>query len=796
MKTIITKWTTLRAFLPKCIHCGVFLGLFFSFLQKSNAQLSTYSKIDKQARSVYNFEDKLKEKVRKSKDLYVVYSDRENNTFYKDAYSQRVGGKEHFMKAFFVIDQKNNAYEIVAFEPKQIGKPNGLFAFLSSGKFTFSDIKNVTYIGWISKDKLLRFSHPIISPENLRPIKYSIGLDTVDDLLRLKDYMVKDTIRLYTGPALRERAKKTMKVTDLVYLFKYNSSKDAVLVSNLNHMNPADSLKRKMGWISSSLVRPIGQQQLYQITNQKEILMRNMKKQQDTILPRELNIQYLFNKQIPSQCSNPNRDTVQVQAALKVWNHDDNKLINVLGEDLYLKTVSSIREESKTINFHYVFDCDSNLRKKQYVLIGALQSLWIQLKEDPIYSGYRFTYSASSFGCANSYDFPKSISFEAWIDFIQKVLDNSFAPQNTSVLGAGISRSLEKIYNEYPNGTFENNIVFIVGEKQDLLLPSVENISKDLAKSSMKLMVYQLENGEEDSYQDYLLSAKELLSFTADNYTEYLKKYTVDSELLSYANNYTAIPSEDNIYFMKALESSVYQGGIAFPKLNQKMDPLTFSIAADSVLASTLHFNKTFFNSLDTYADKLGFLRSKPSYQVQKLLDAQKSNTNTFKSISKNNRDEQFLKAYHYIPSQNKQAIPGYYFTKEEIEVIIDNYRSLLPYYTEGLSDKDRKALRDLYKANIHSINKLLGVKRLDCKKPIAHLFYMKTGIPFQNKTWGLKTIKDLVRKDAMTNAQMKLMIGTLQDKIKELEQIIYNPKSTTIQGLEGYYFIPIEKTL
>ena len=175
----------------KMLNKKYFTLLFCCLYQFSFGQIGNYDKVKKIYRKTYNFLDtvKFRSKQHKDKGLYIVYSDRDENNSYLDALGLKQGEQQKFLTPYFVVGQTTDFLEVVKFNPEILGKPKGIFSFFYGSKYNFSDKKNVEYIGWIQKDKLLHFSHPKVSEANLKPLVYYLGASDTNTLFNLRRYI-------------------------------------------------------------------------------------------------------------------------------------------------------------------------------------------------------------------------------------------------------------------------------------------------------------------------------------------------------------------------------------------------------------------------------------------------------------------------------------------------------------------------------------------------------------------------------------------------------------------------------
>ncbi|WP_459211966.1 type VI secretion system protein TssR domain-containing protein [Aquimarina rhabdastrellae] len=788
--------------LKKCyitITAFILNALFFTTVE---AQVKKYEKVDKVDRSTYNFLDSYEphKRQKKDKEFYKVYSDRAHNNVYLDAYAQKKGEEQQFLSPYYVINQENDFYELVKADPSIIGKPKGIFAFLSSGKYTFSDAKTVPYVGWIHKDNLLHFGHPKLSEYNYRPKRYVLGIQDLNTLYQIKEHVKKDSVTIYKDPMFKEKQGSKMLMNQIVYLYKYNEKRTAALVSNTKKIMPLDSLKQKIGWVPSALVKAIGQQQVFAVNNTDSIqVVTEDSIQNKYIKTRAIEGQYLFNLEANHPQIVQEKDTVPIGIPLSVWNHYDNKLINVDGGDVFIREIERIKKEHKVLNFHLAFDCSEDIRRKQLMILTSLQRIWLTLTESEKYKGYKISFSASSFGCGKFYTFPKSESFSAWIDYLQKVFleDETVETQKRNI--EGIAQCFDYALEGIPSKSFSNTIILVSGAKKYYAPSYITPIIHKLGETSSRLIFYQLESKASDTYQEYILQSKAILNNVGKSHADFIRAYIVDNDLIKSNNTFVNIPAQDNIYVYDAPKHSTYQGGIAFPKINKSLLPTSFDTTLDSVLTKTIAFNDTFIKSLEHYAAELGFLRSKPGQQITSMILKDSIYNNKVDFLPRNFMYERYYEDEQLSIADNTDLRSGYLLNKKELENLIDNYKALIPLFAkENLKRKERRVVYRMYKTYIKKINESMLKKSLRKREVVAELIFAKTGLPVQNELFHRLKIRHIKRRVKSSFDEFTIVIKTLRKKIEVLEEKLVDDNTEIyLDGSrEKYYFISTQDIL
>ncbi len=775
---------------------GLFLGVLPVLNIQLHAQVRKYAIIDKIKKDTYNFLDttKTKKKQRKDKGFYTVYSDRSDNKVYFSSYAQIAGDKQDFLAPYYVIDQKNNYLEVVTLDPTLIGKPKGIFSFLFKGKYTFSDAKKMKYIGWIHKNNVIHYPHPKLSKSNYKPIRYVVGIHDVKTLYNIEDHVEEQTVFLYKDPMFHEKSDKELSLDQLVYLYKYDANKKAALVSNMSHMKPADSAARVMGWIPKTLIKKVGQQRVYIVDKADSLaFFRKENKLTEYVNKKDIESNIIFDLSEHKKTPIALKDSIEIALPLAVWDHSDNKLINVDGEYVLMDKLEKIKKENKVINFHYIFDCNNALKKKNLMLMSSLQQIWVLLSTEEKYSDYEISFSASSYGCGKFYSFSKSSSFSSWIDYLHNIfMDNGLVTTN-ELNTQGLEQCFEKAIADIPQQSFTNNIILIAGEKKFFALPNIKSITTRLGQTSSRLIFYQLENKANDKHQDFILQSKDILNRVNKHHADFIRAFIVDNALIKNKNVFSNIPAIDNIYIYDAPDNSTYQGGVVFPKINKKLLATSLDTAIDSVLTTSIKFNSKLINSLEYNAGKLGFLRSKAGEKIKEFILKDTTYADSLKMIPRNYMYEKYYQDKNYTPQDNPKVSTAYLLSKDELITAVAEYKSLIPLLRRMAKTRDRVKLYFKYRKNSRGVNKKLFRKILRRRDYIADLVFMKTGLPVQSEFLQKTKIKHINRKRKTSHLDFTKIIKELKEKIDVLEKILSDKeqKFYTDGGKIKFYLIP-----
>nr|WP_199000558.1 type VI secretion system protein TssR domain-containing protein [Flavobacterium sp. ASV13] len=757
----------------------------FCFLITSTvfSQVKNSTSVIRKTEKIVNTYDNEPQKENEKSELKLVFSDRNENNIYEEPYGAKVKNKANILAPMYVINEDKNYYEVVVADKKLIGKPKGTFAMLRSKKNHFSNVKEVQYLGWIKKENVLEYSRAMQNQVNLKYVKYFVACNTLENLFSSNKNVKKNALLLKNDPNLESVAKKNIKLNDFVYVYKINKTTNSAFVSNFDDVMPKDTTNFKYGWVPLQYLNPVEDNMVVKL-NPADTLKFSSDK--INFHANELYKNTFFVNE--NQSSFPIRfdNASKISLPINVWNHDKNKITNLKGDDISIKTIEQIALQSKTINFYYVFE--NNNSTKQYLkkTLSALQNLKLTTSSD-LYANYTFTYSFIAKGKSKSYYLIKSQSFSKWFDLIEKSIktpeeiskENILANNNTS-----ISQFLS------PEANFENNFFILTGLDGSIntVLPDSFSI---LAKNNAKLLFILFGNENNADNQDFILQSKMYLSEASSANKKNIQNYYVDPKLITKNDEFTYNGETDNDYIYNAPLKSNFNGGIIFPKLNSELTPETINKAIDSVISKTIKTNNALLKSLIQYKNEFSFLRSQPSATINSLTQNFSRKDSISTDIPKNYKSETFIiNAKDTLKSnlENKVCI---LLTENEIRQLLENYRELISkdYTNENIDKVEILNFKDRCKTFARNIKKTEPIKN---RSSLADLLYYKTRVFVNSPELHEIRIKD-VRKFKKKRDEFRALFIALNAKVEVLEKMQRNNTFEVFddESQVKYYYIP-----
>lgn len=767
------------ALLAACAHPGNLM-----------AQVSIRDRIEIMDRDIFNYpasSPELPVKTKKNKTNRIVYSDRNGNQSYEDPYFQRKRSSYDIGTPYYIVGEKNGNYKVVQAEPDITGKPKSFFGFLFNGKRHFKEPGKVNYAGWIPSDNMLMYDHAYLNPRNNQPIRYRIGINSIDRLFDIHQFFSGDTLKVYGDPFLKTQTTDGVTTGEVVYLYKLDKTGKSALISNAPALS--DTTKRFLGWVPFDLLAEVGQNEVYavQYAQHRDSLSCAVKlAHPDTITLHHANIQgqLLFNLDGNSECpATDNR--VRMNYPISVWDRNWNKIINIKGGDIMVSDVRKMEAENKEVNIHVVFHESDRAKLSPY--INVLQNLKLKVKP-----GYDYTYSATCIPAnGQNKHLPATTDFAVWLDYIKQHMSVKRANEKDSPsLFSGFNGAVKQLSRYNHGSLFCNNILIVFGSNQTLSLNDRQ--LSWLAEQPTRLLFAQIDRASGTSYQDFLLQAKSILDSHSTQYIDHISNYIADNKLVKTELFRNVEASDANIYLFDAPHNSLTVGGLLFPKGRNKLESNTFETTLDMMFQQSYKMDSLLLHSLKDYERNLGVLRSRPTSELAHIFKhSENPDSASLADIDRNSVNDAYYIRASVADSIMGEYEHGYLLDDMEVSDLLQNYRGLLPEFSDSIGKKELKVLRKLYNRQKKSIDRKFYRKVLPKNPYLSQIFYYKTGIMANDSLLNSVTVKELKRRKIET-VNFNNGYTTLILKMRELEDMYqFNLFEPVFIAGKKYYFIP-----
>lgn len=748
-----------------------------------SGQVSAWDRTRTTGKNIFNYRpgEEKNPAVKKDRSNLIVYSDRNGNQAYEDAYFQRKRGKQEIGVPYYIIDEENGNYSLVRANQDIIGKPKVFYSFLLSKKRHFKDPSKVEYAGWIPTDNILMFDHAYIDKENNQPVKFRVGLTQPNRLLDMGKYFSGDTLSVFGEPLLKNRMEGGLLSGQIVYAYKYDKSKRSVLVSDCPTLD--DDSRKVFGWIPSDLIAEVGQNRSFLLSDRNySDSIPGLTDTHDTLHIHEASLQskILFDcAGNAQQASLSESGHTNINIPVLVWNRRWNNLINIKGGNVHSYDIRRMEKENNLVNIHFLYF--EREQQRANMLCNTLQNMKLKLSPDV---QYRFTATCIS-NSGNRYSQVLS-DFSQWIEFI-----TTDSIQISSLRGnSGLNNALSNIINTINGNVFDKNLFIILGSNQNLKIN--ESLITRAGQKSASFLFVQTNRSYDTPYQDFVLQAKSTLDELSRQYVNHIANYIVDDKLIKPELFRNLETDEANIFLFDVPSKSLSAGGIIFPKGRGILHNTALELALDSINLNIQMTNETLLKSLQYHESKLGALRSRPTTDLKEIVrKVYKNDTLRMERMSRNSVSDIYFTKLSVPDSSLCKYEEGYVFNEKELEDLLQNYRGLLPEFADSIQKKEFRVLRRVYRKQRNSINRSFHRKLLKRNAAISDLFYYRTGIPAEEELLYNLKIRKLKQRKCKKNG-FHSTYPALIDKLKILEGMYAEQtfETVSISG-ETYYFIP-----
>ena len=185
-----------------------------------------------------------------SQELWIVYSDRNNNKIYLEPnINSKVVAKANFLDAFYVANQNDDF--ILAVKGK-----------LKKGKFD----KDVVYLGWIPKRNLILSKHTLKNKNYI--YKKALVINSINHIEEVLEKKNINSLSYREGPGLNYPERDTSRVFKIYFVLKTDKTENSEptmyllarrsLLYSTSNLDKAKLINQKivLGWIPATSVTP------------------------------------------------------------------------------------------------------------------------------------------------------------------------------------------------------------------------------------------------------------------------------------------------------------------------------------------------------------------------------------------------------------------------------------------------------------------------------------------------------------------------------------------------------------
>lgn len=736
-----------------------------------------------------------------------------------------------YMDAFLVIKRKGDWLRLIQYDP----------AILKNGRL--KKWKQAKYCGWMNQNDLLLTRSSVTDIITGFKNKQTVMLSDTAALADPSIYFANDSVKLFKDTDLTQEVGK-IPFYSIVYPYQASADKGCTLVANKPALD-ADSIgQAAIGWIDNRLLAVPGQQLHVDIASLPDsTLLFKSKDRKDTLQLAFKNIQeYLqFGKNQPAIRYSPVLsyrcdDTTfcfKTHIPMPAVDKRDSYVLNVNGHPIYYKTFKNkIEKDLRKINLVFVIEGEGNTVRQFPAVVNAIQGLQSQLTGDENFS-FRFG-AVLTFNEPDNREDPVcklTSDYMKLLDFLSGKARN--VEQLKLVYGrfgswSGLRTGVEQ-FNKCPD---ETNLLVVIGDKGFNSEWADSTLVNRLVKNNCRLLGFQLYGGEPDNFNNFVLQIGNMIDCSAPRISRKKRELIVYPEQVRNGNEYAEV--NHNTYCLDFPNRSMTQGWLVFPQKNESLELEGLVTTVDSMLQQVKFDNTLLSNSLAKAFDEVGTRRYKadstmvnyyhfrqpdipsvtsvlPNVEPGWQLPAQPvvlpdSLSSTLKYYLLAN-EEEFRRLRKYMEEPAKLIVDYKYEAvrkKKQGKVSIcdcpddyfqtDTEKSTVRVKTDSLNVPEyastRRVRRKLVRHFLSERNtdKYCKVKRkIFLRMPISKALQRFTSCPADYPFFEVYRIKDLKKKEMITDVELDMLIEYFKEKKKLLDEAA--GKSFQSNG-QTYYWI------
>jgi hypothetical protein len=668
---------------------------------------------------------------------WIVFSDREDNVTYTSPGGSLAFKKISFMQPFLVSEEEKGYLKLYKYDPS-----------LLNGR-KLRDRKRAVSYGWIGKDKVLMWQKSLQDEQSHFALKALAVASGKAPLLQSQYFYDYDSVILYNSPELKQPLPEKLHLHDFVYVFKMSDDKKKALVGHVSQLTTDSARNAIAGWVSMEAIHTWGSRLYVGLPRDDdfgrdslvaEFINRKLESPKGSVHP-SFRIDPLLPPDHPVFRSLPvlerkadDKDgAFRSAVAEDVFNKSLNSVINIKGTRLDYPTYLRLRRFSNKVNVVFVVDGGSTMKNYLPGLTNTIQnfeSVFLQKK----FAGYKYQYGAvvykSSDGCGTVKPiaaFPLNNTYSRVVDFLNQ---QAAITQQCSgnLYNQPVLQGLQEAANMLKNHPMETNLIILTGSTGNNGLPydvTESTVIDAMVKSDARLLVLQVYNKFDPSFNNFVLETRQLLERTAQQQAALKKMRMVKGEGLS-ATQQFAINFADSVsYYLNYPDGSLIPGAIVFPGRGAIKSNREMIAALNRFLTEVDTDNKDIIRSLDSAFRETGRLR-------------ERVNPDVVASITQSNPP---------VPDKLGEALPHnafkYYFDVYFRSKLVGNKNNPLE-YAIILSQDEMVQLTDVL-SRLSGDN--LQQDRSDFRKQL-YRNYISTGLNWWNNRYSKRTIKFMKLSD------------------------------------------------
>lgn len=532
----------------------------------------------------------------KTKQIWVVYSDKAENAIYSDKLSTKISSQVAFLDSFFVISVAGDMFELVKYNYSLISV---------TGRIVSPD--KIEYIGWINKSNLLLNEKSFVDTKNQHAYKYVTILNGVSLFPNAVSNIENNKIKAYSTPDLKNmQSLTTIQFNDVVYAYKFY--KDKVLIGKTTQFNTKNGSNVILGWVSTSYIqnwgtrlniealKPENVDTIYSYLFPAKNLAINFESNSQIAIPlisNTCNLSNPFWNKHPvynTELINKNNtayEIIQTGTNITPFDNTNAYVYSLSGAKINHATLCDLSENAGKTNIVFALNIDDDVKEYYTGLIETFQDL------DTYFSAPKEGIFTFSFINTADNSFTKIITKDNYYELLPILIDiiKERVQFKKTASAYGILNGLTTASTFFSNHSGENNILLMISTQGDyaagdnIYKTKFDKIAFEIANTNSKIIMYQPYASTGTGYSNFIPQSKTILKRYAEKSIQYTKALLITKNENANQNNFKSLETGvSNMYCLDYPENANTQGFISFPTAGSKIDKKIASRTLDSLL--------------------------------------------------------------------------------------------------------------------------------------------------------------------------------------------------------------------
>lgn len=553
---------------------------------------------------------------------WIVFSDSEENYTTTTPGGTLVFKKLTFMQPFFVSDEKNGYLRLVKYDPSILKKSTRI-----------GDKRKAVSFGWIPRNKVLMWQKALTDERTRFPFKAVGIISGAGPIAQPKFYFSHDSIIVFNSSALQTPAAQKLKLHELIYIYKFSEDGKKALVGHSSQLTADSAATSVAGWVSSDVVHLWGSR-LYAGMGKStsydddSVAAQYFRRQLTPVKQEGANFEYdpllapgnpVF-RTIPvvQQKGQALNKTYRSAVANNVFDKSSNTVINIKGSRIDYNNYLRLRRFGNHVNVIFVVDGGSSMKDYLPGITNTIQN-FADVFGKKSFSNYEYRFGAVVYrgnqGCSQGQGmnaFEPAGNFSRVVDFLNK--QAAITGQCAGTIAeqpyyAGVQEAVNML-KKYP---MQTNIIIVAGSTGNIksYAPSEDVLVRGLVETDARMLVFQVYNKFDPSFNNFVLESRQLLEKAAQQQAERKKLRMVKGEGLAVTQQFNTAYTDSVSYYLNYPEASLIPGAIVFPGRGAVKTNREMMTALNRFLGEVYTDNKQIITSLDSVFMTSGRLKEK-----------------------------------------------------------------------------------------------------------------------------------------------------------------------------------------